>query len=100
MEATTSTTTTTTETIPQPIEISFPLPKAPHAILHCQLTFLEACSMIHLTTTEIGQSGSSITPMGSLVYAIPDVSCPYTAYYLHQLALFPRLHIFQKSVPP
>lgn len=62
------------ETIPQPIEISFPLPKAPHAILHCQLTFLSACSMIHLTTTELGQSGSSITPMGSLVYAIPDVS--------------------------
>lgn len=61
------------EKIPQPIEISFSLPKAPHAILHCQLTFLEACSMIHLTTTELGQSGSSITPLGSLVYAIPDV---------------------------
>lgn len=30
--------------------------------------------MIHLTTTELGQSGSSIAPMGSLVYAMPDVS--------------------------
>jgi len=58
----------------QSVEISFALPKAPHAILHGHLTFLEACAMIHLTTSELGADGSSATPLGSFVYAMPDVS--------------------------
>lgn len=59
--------------IAQPLEISFALPKAPHAILHGHLTFLEACAIIHLTTSEMGESGSSTAPLGSFVYAMPDV---------------------------
>lgn len=57
-----------------PIEISFPLPKAPHAILHGHLTFLDGCVVVHLTTSEFGESGSSLAPLGSFVYAMPDVS--------------------------
>jgi len=30
--------------------------------------------MIHLTTSELGADGSSATPLGSFVYAMPDVS--------------------------
>ncbi|KAJ9655058.1 hypothetical protein H2198_005999 [Neophaeococcomyces mojaviensis] len=60
--------------IAQPLEISFALPKAPHAILHGHLTFLEACAIIHLTTSEMGESGSSTAPLGSFVYAMPDRS--------------------------
>ncbi len=55
------------------IEISFPLPKAPHAILHGHLTFLEGCAIVHLSTSELGESGFSLAPLGSFVYAIPDV---------------------------
>lgn len=57
-----------------PIEVSFPLPKAPHAILHGHLTFLEGCAMVHLTTSELGESGSTLAPLGSFVYTMPDVS--------------------------
>lgn len=90
------------DSISQPIEISFPLPKAPHAILHCQLTFLEACSLIHLTTTELGQSGSSTTPMGSLVYAIPDVSLYHLKpSHIANLTLLESVSTRNKSsVPP
>ncbi|KAK5954987.1 hypothetical protein OHC33_003666 [Knufia fluminis] len=55
-----------------PIEVSFPLPKAPHAILHGHLTFLEGCAMVHLTTSELGESGSTLAPLGSFVYTMPD----------------------------
>lgn len=58
----------------QPLEISFPLPKAPHSILHGHLTFSPAFTMVHLTTSELGESGPSTAPLGSFVYAMPDVS--------------------------
>lgn len=56
-----------------PVEISFPLPKTPHAILHGHLTFLDGCAVVHLTTSELGDTRSSIAPLGSFVYAMPDV---------------------------
>lgn len=56
-----------------PVEISFPLPMAPHAILHGHLTFLDGCAVVHLTTSELDESGSSVAPLGSFVYAMPDV---------------------------
>ena len=56
-----------------PVEISFPLPKHPHLKFHAHLSFLGKCNIIHLTTTDLDLSDSSLPPMGSFVYAMPDV---------------------------
>ena len=61
------------EAVIEPIEISFPLPKAPHAVLHGHLTFDTDYTMIHLTTSELGDSSGSLAPLGSFVYAMPPV---------------------------
>ena len=57
----------------KPIELSFPLPKAPHTMLHTHLTFLATSTMLFLTTAAVGEATSSVAPMGSFVYAMPDV---------------------------
>jgi hypothetical protein len=65
----------------KPLELSFPLPKYPHTTLHIHLTILATSTLLFLTTTSPGDSsngggggGSAITkPMGSFVYAMPDV---------------------------
>jgi hypothetical protein len=78
-------TTTAPPTIPQtelvsptlkPQELSFPLPKALHTTGHVHLTFLGHCVMVHLATSTPGDSSGSFKPMGSFVYAMPDVSPP------------------------
>lgn len=66
----------------KPLELSFPLPKYPHITLHIHLTILATSTLLFLTTTSPGDSsngggggGSAITkPMGSFIYAMPDVS--------------------------
>jgi hypothetical protein len=60
----------------KPQELSFPLPKALHTTGHVHLTFLGHCAMIHLATSTPGDSSGSFKPMGSFVYAMPDVSPP------------------------
>lgn len=57
-----------------PVNISFAVPRHPHLNLQVHLTFLENCSMIHLTTSTIGEGASTHAPLGSFVYAMPDVS--------------------------
>lgn len=56
-----------------PVELSFPLPKHPHLNLHAHLSFLGNCAMVHLTTTDVAESQNSSPPLGSFVYAMPDV---------------------------
>lgn len=58
----------------QALEISFPVPRAPYAILHGRLTFESGYVMVHLTTSELGESNSMVAPLGSFVYAMPNVS--------------------------
>jgi hypothetical protein len=58
----------------KPLELSFPHPKAPHTILQAHLTFLATSTTLFLTTTAVGESASTLAPMGSFVYAMPDVS--------------------------
>lgn len=58
----------------KPQEISFTLPKALHTTAHVHLNFLGHCAMVFLATSSPGDSGGSIKPMGSFVYAMPDVS--------------------------
>lgn len=58
----------------KPLELSFPLPKALHTTAHVHLTFLDHCVMAFLTTSTPGDSAGSVKPLGSFVYAMPDVS--------------------------
>lgn len=63
----------------KPIEISFPLPRTPHTNVHIHLTAMATSTMVFLSTTNAGDAGSSVKPMGSFVYSMPDVGC--SAFY-------------------
>jgi hypothetical protein len=54
-----------------PIEVSFPLPKAPHTNMHLQLTDNGPNLLLFLTTAS--PESASSTPLGSFVYAMPNV---------------------------
>lgn len=56
-----------------PISLSFPLPKAPETRLHIQLTIHKTSILLFLTTCLSGDI-STTAPLGSFVYALPDVS--------------------------
>ncbi|RAL16721.1 proteasome assembly chaperone 4 family protein [Aspergillus homomorphus CBS 101889] len=61
-----------------PQEISFPLPQALHTTAHIHLTRLETCAMVFLATSTPGDSAGTVKPMGSLIYAMPDLKSPTT----------------------
>lgn len=58
----------------KPQQLSFPLPRALHTTGHVHLTFLDHCIMAFLTTSTPGDSAGTVKPLGSFVYAMPDVS--------------------------
>lgn len=60
-----------------PKELSFPLPRALHTTAHVHLTVLETCVMVFVTTSMPGETLGPTRPMGSFVYAMPDVSFPF-----------------------
>ncbi|KAH9870034.1 hypothetical protein J1614_006956 [Plenodomus biglobosus] len=57
-----------------PIEVSFPLPKAPHTNMHLQLTNNGPNLLLFLTTATPESASSS--PLGSFVYAMPNRASP------------------------
>lgn len=61
-------------------EIAFLFPRALHTTAHIHLTFEATYTMVFLATTQPGDSGEK--PLGSFVYAMPDVSCS-TFTYIH-----------------
>lgn len=54
-----------------PIQLSFPLPKAPETRIHVHLTIQSTFLLLFLTTTLNGNT-SNVAPLGSFVYALPD----------------------------
>jgi hypothetical protein len=60
----------------RPVELSFPLPKAPETKIHVHLTINTTSVVVFLTTVYGGDipTGASL---GSFVYALPDVSRTY-----------------------
>lgn len=67
----------------QPIQLSFPLPKAPDTKIHLHLTIHKTSILLFLTTAMNGDT-SSTAPLGSFVCALPDVSYTllYFCYYM------------------
>jgi hypothetical protein len=60
----------------KPIELSFPLPKAPETKIHLHLT-INTTSIVLFVTTVYGGDLPTGAPLGSFVYALPDVSGIY-----------------------
>jgi len=56
-----------------PIELSFPLPKSPDTKIHLQLT-IQTTSLFLFLTTALNGDTLTAAPLGSFVYALPDVS--------------------------
>jgi hypothetical protein len=67
-----------------PIEVSFPLPRAPHTNIHLQLTSNGPNLLLFLTTSSAESATSSA--LGSFVYAMPNVSSPQFAYDFRAMA--------------
>lgn len=63
---------TTTPPSTNPIILSIPLPLSPHTSLRVQLTPLATSILAFLTTTS-PETTSSLSSLGSLVYAMPNV---------------------------
>lgn len=86
----------------KPLELSFPLPRTPHTTLHIHLTFMATSSLVFLSTTTPGDSsggqsgGASLRPMGSFVYAMPDVSFILRRLYCIIIMIIP-LFAFSSS---
>ncbi|PQE13147.1 20S proteasome chaperone domain-containing protein [Rutstroemia sp. NJR-2017a BBW] len=55
----------------QPIQLSFPMPKAPETSIHIHLTVNKISLLLFLTTALNGNT-SAAPPLGSFVYALPD----------------------------
>jgi hypothetical protein len=56
----------------KPISLSFPMPKALETRIHMHLTIQTTSLLLFLTTTLNGNT-SEAAPLGSFVYALPDV---------------------------
>ena len=65
-----------TEPLARPIELSFALPKAPETKIYLHLTIRETSLLLFLTTAMNGDT-STAAPLGSFVYALPDVRVAY-----------------------
>jgi hypothetical protein len=64
----------------QPIQLSFPMPKAPETSIHLHLTVNKISLLLFLTTALNGDT-SAAPPLGSFVYALPDVREPSQLLY-------------------
>jgi hypothetical protein len=57
------------------IELSFPLPKAPDTNIRLRLTVQPTSILLFLTSASNGDIATA-PPLGSFVYALPDVRPP------------------------
>lgn len=61
-----------------PIQLSLPLPRSMDTRIYIQLTVKSKAVVLFLTTAS-AEEATSPTPLGSFVYALPDVSVPPVA---------------------
>jgi len=64
----------------EPIQLSIPLPLSLDTRVHLHLTIKAKAIMLFMTTASADEAGAA-TPLGSFVYAIPDV-CPGSSLLL------------------
>jgi hypothetical protein len=61
-------------TMEVPIQLSFPLPRSLDTRVFLHLTVKPKAVVLFLTTASMEEAGSP-SPLGSFVYALPDVRC-------------------------
>lgn len=66
---------TSTQPMAKPKHLSVPLPLSPHTNLHIQINQHGSSILAFITTTDLSSTGS-LSPLGSFVYAMPNV-CIY-----------------------
>ena len=80
----------------RPIELSFPMPKAPETSIHVHLTINTTSLLLFLAPSTSGEA-SSTASMGSFVYAIPDVCELLTIPTLNSLLFGTVLTYLQRT---
>jgi len=60
-----------------PVQLSFPLPRSLDSRIYLHLTVKPKAILLFLTTASMEEAASP-TPLGSFVYAIPDVCFPFS----------------------
>lgn len=83
----TNDTVSMTEPSARAIELSFPMPKAPETRIHLKLTINTTSLLLFLTTAMNGDT-SATAPLGSFVYALPDVR-----YLIHAATIYTKLTV-------
>lgn len=56
------------------VQVAFPLPKSLDTKIHLRLSIKAKVIVVYLTTVSAEDVGKPV-PLGSLVYALPNVSC-------------------------
>lgn len=65
-----------TSSAPKPIEISFALPNALQTKIHLHITNQSHSLLVLATTIDPSMSSSGLAPLGSFVYALPNLRSP------------------------
>ncbi|GME28620.1 hypothetical protein GTA08_BOTSDO08191 [Neofusicoccum parvum] len=60
----------------QPVQLSFPLPRAPNTRVNLHLTVHTAALLLFVTTTSPEHDAGVAAPVGSFVYAMPNRAAP------------------------
>lgn len=81
------------------IELSFPLPKAPETKIHMRLT-INTTSLLLFLTTVYGGDAPTAAPLGSFVYALPDVGSSLSKAYASNYRLILALIEEQRWANP
>src|SRR5690349_14578519 len=83
-----------------PIQLSFPLPRSLDARIYLHLTVKAKAIVLFLTTASMEEAGSP-TPLGSFVYALPDVRPPFdTAFWSWRLTAAQKYNPSQPLATP
>ena len=82
-----------------PIQLSFPLPRSLDSRIYLHLTVKSKAILLFLTTASMEDAGSP-TPLGSFVYALPDVRPPSHMTYIKLLTLAQRYNPSQPLATP
>ena len=83
-----------------PIQLSLPLPRSMDTRIYIQLTVKSKAVVLFLTTAS-AEEATSPTPLGSFVYALPDVGFPpLLQYWYRGLTLVQRYNPTQPLSTP
>ncbi|KAI1354939.1 hypothetical protein F5Y01DRAFT_311315 [Xylaria sp. FL0043] len=84
--------------ISEPIQVSFPLPRGMDTKIHMRLT-IQSKAILVFVTAVAAEDSDKLAPMGSFVYAMPDVGLPRACVLLFQLDTYLLLQKYNPNQP-